>query len=64
MPQVVLVSGNKFHAYHLARGLHRAGWLRRFVTTIYDKHETGLPSRLVQQIPLPAYFTLAIMQLP
>jgi len=63
-PQVVLVSGNKFHAYHLARGLHRAGWLRRFITTIYDKHETGLPPRLVQQIPLPAYFTLAVMQLP
>src|SRR3990172_8128603 len=63
-PRVVLVSGNKFHAYHIARGAERAGWLRRFVTTIFDRSETGIPADKVAQIRLPAYAAMLIAMLP
>lgn len=63
-PQIVVVSGNKFHAYHLARGAQRAGWLRRFVTTLFDKSETGIPPDKITQIRLPAYAAMLLSLLP
>jgi glycosyltransferase involved in cell wall biosynthesis len=63
-PRIVVVSGNKFHAYHLARGAHCAGWLRRFITTIFDRREAGLPADKIVQIPLPAYAAMLIERLP
>jgi glycosyltransferase involved in cell wall biosynthesis len=63
-PRIVVVSGNKFHAYHLARGAHRAGWLQRFVTTIFDRRETGIPHDKIAQIRLPAYAARLIAMLP
>jgi len=64
LPRTIVVSGNKFHAYHLARGAHRAGWLRRFITTIFDPRETGLPADKITQIPLPAYAAMLIERMP
>ena len=63
-PKVVVVSGGKFHAYHLARGAHRAGLLHRFVTTIFDRSETGLPPEKIVEIPAPAYAARLIQRLP
>src|SRR5947207_2981112 len=63
-PAVVVVSGNKFHAYHLARGIHQAGWLQRFVTTIYDRREIGIPPDKIAQLPIPAYLAAFILHLP
>ncbi len=63
-PRVVVASGGKFHAYHLARGVHRAGWLHRFVTTIFDRREPDLPPDRVVEIPLPAYAARLISRLP
>lgn len=63
-PRVVVASGGKFHAYHLARGVHRAGWLHRFVTTIFDRREPDLPPERVVEIPLPAYAARLIHRLP
>ncbi len=63
-PRIVVVSGNKFHAYHMARGAQRAGWLQRFVTTIFDRRETGIPAEKIAQIRLPAYAAQLIGMLP
>jgi len=61
---VVVASGNKFHAYHLARGAQRVGWLHRFITTIFDRYETEIPLNRVVQIPWPAYVAGLIDKLP
>lgn len=62
--RVIVSSGGKFHAYHLARALHAAGWLRRFITTIFDANESGIPAEVTTDIPWPAYAARAIMRLP
>lgn len=48
----------------MARGAQRAGWLRRFVTTIFDRRETGIPAEKIAQIRLPAYAAQLIGMLP
>lgn len=63
-PRVVVSSGERFHAYHLARGVHAAGWLHRFVTTIFAGTEPGIPREAVTEIPWPAYAARAIRTLP
>lgn len=63
-PNVLVVSGNKFHAYHLARGIQQAGWLKYFITGIYDKSETGLPVEKIVQVPLPSHLMNALALLP
>lgn len=63
-PKVVIVSGNKFHSYHMARGAVKAGWLERFVTTIFDNREIDIPISLVAQIPAPAIVARIISQIP
>jgi glycosyltransferase involved in cell wall biosynthesis len=62
--EVIVSSGGQFHAYHLARGAQRAGYLKRFITTLYDKHETGLDRAVVRQVPLPELIGQAIWRLP
>lgn len=63
-PQVTVSSGGKFHAYHLARAAEEAGSLRRFITTLYDRHETGIDRRRVQQIVVPEVLGMALQRLP
>ena len=63
-PRIVVVSGNKFHAYHMARGAHNAGWLQRFITTIFDQHEVGIPPDKIVQMRLPAYLAMLVARLP
>jgi len=63
-PRVVVVSGGKFHAYHLARGIHAAGWLHRFVTTIFDPLEADFPRDVVVEIRPPAYAARLVAGLP
>ena len=62
--EVIVSSGGQFHAYHLARGAQRAGYLKRFITTLYDKHETGLAREKVRQIILPELIGQVIWRLP
>jgi glycosyltransferase involved in cell wall biosynthesis len=62
--RVVVVSGGKFHAYHLARGVARAGRLHRFVTTVFDRRETGIPADRVVEIRSPAYLARALQRSP
>lgn len=61
---VTVSSGGKFHAYHLARASAQAGYLRRFITTIYDRRETGIDRRLVREIVAPELLGMAIQRLP
>jgi glycosyltransferase involved in cell wall biosynthesis len=63
-PRVVVASGGTFHAYHLARGVHAAGWLHRFITTIFNPLEAGLPRGAVVELPWPAYVARLIAALP
>ncbi|HEC22423.1 MAG TPA: hypothetical protein ENI95_05860, partial [Chloroflexi bacterium] len=62
--EVIVSSGGQFHAYHLARGVQRAGYLKRFITTLYDKHETDLDRSRVRQIILPELIGQVIWRLP
>jgi glycosyltransferase involved in cell wall biosynthesis len=62
--EVIVSSGGQFHAYHLARGAQRAGYLKRFITTLYDKHETGLDRAVVRQVPLPELIGQVVWRLP
>ena len=64
MPRVVVSSAGVFHAYHLARGVQAAGYLHRFITSIYSRYETGIDRRKVTQLPLAAGLTSAIRLLP
>jgi glycosyltransferase involved in cell wall biosynthesis len=61
---VIVSSGGKFHAYHLARASADAGYLKRFITTIYDRHEAGIDRRRVKQIVVPELLGMAIQRLP
>ncbi|HOA23108.1 MAG TPA: glycosyltransferase family 4 protein [Aggregatilineales bacterium] len=62
--EVTVSSGGKFHAYHIARAAQQAGYLRRFITTIYDRYETGIDRSKVRQIMLPELLGMAIQKLP
>ena len=63
-PRVVVSSAGVFHAYHLARGAQQAGYLQRFITTIYSRYETGIDRRKVQQIRTPAIIAQLLSSLP
>jgi len=63
-PRVVVSSAGVFHAYHLARGVQAAGYLHRFITSIYSRYETGIDMRKVTQLPLAAGLASAIRTLP
>ena len=61
--RVTVVSGGKFHAYHIARAAERAGVLERFVTTVFDRAETGIPREKVVEIPAPAWAAKVLQRL-
>jgi glycosyltransferase involved in cell wall biosynthesis len=61
---VILSSGGPFHAYHVARGAQRAGYLKRFITTLYDLREMGIERRHVRQLLLPELIGQALWRLP
>ncbi len=61
---VIISSGGKFHAYEIVRAALRAGCLRRFITTIFDRHEVDIPRRYVRQIVLPELLGMGIQRLP
>ena len=63
-PRVVVSSAGVFHAYHLARGVQAAGYLHRFITSIYSRYETGIDRRKVTQIPLASGLASAIRFFP
>ena len=63
-PRVVVSSAGVFHAYHLARGVQAADYLNSFITSIYNRYETGIDMRKVIQLPLAAGLARAIRFLP
>jgi glycosyltransferase involved in cell wall biosynthesis len=64
MPQVILSSGGPFHAYHIARAAHKAGYLKRFITTVYARDEAGIDRARVRQIVLPELLGMGIQVVP
>ncbi len=62
--QAIIASGGPFHAYHLVHGVQRAGYLKRFITTIFDRHDTEIDQRKVRQIVLPELLSMGIQRLP
>jgi glycosyltransferase involved in cell wall biosynthesis len=65
MPQVTVSSGGPFHAYHLVRGVQRAGYLRRFITGIFNhKDAPDIDRSRVKQIIPPELAGMAIQMLP
>lgn len=64
MIRVIVSSGGPFHAYHLARGAQAAGYLKRFITTVFDGTQAGLDVRLARQIKLPAAVAVGLRMLP
>ena len=51
--EVIISSGGPFHAYHVVRGAQQAGYLKRFITALFDRHETDIDRTKVRQILLP-----------
>ena len=64
MIRVIVSSGGPFHAYHLARGAQFAGYLKRFLTTVFDGSQAGLDMRLTRQIKLPAALAIGVRAVP
>lgn len=62
--EVIISTGGPYHAYHMARGASKAGYLKRFITTIFSRGEAGIDRRLVTQIPLPELLGQAVWRLP
>lgn len=63
-PNIVVSSAGVFHAYHLARGVQAAGYLQRFITSVFNKYESGIDKRKITQIPLGAICAAAIRMFP
>jgi glycosyltransferase involved in cell wall biosynthesis len=61
---VIVSSGGKFHAYEIVRGAQRAGYLKRFITTIFDRYEASIDRHKVRQIVLPELLGMAIQTVP
>ncbi|HCU79847.1 MAG: hypothetical protein CL606_03355 [Anaerolineaceae bacterium] len=61
-PNIVVSSAGVFHAYHLARGVQAAGYLQRFITSVFNKYESGIDKSKITQIQL-AYVCAALIRL-
>ncbi len=61
---IIVSSGGQFHAYHLARGAQKAGYLKRFITGFYDRHEVGIDRSRVRQVIVPELLGQIIRRLP
>jgi len=62
--QVTLSSGGTFHAYQIVRAAQHAGYLRRFITTLYNKQEAGIDRSLLREILLPELIGQVLWRLP
>jgi hypothetical protein len=40
--RVTVSSAGIFHSYPLVRGVQQAGYLQRFITSLYNRYETGI----------------------
>ena len=63
-PRVVVSSSGVFHAYHLARAAQSAGYLHRFITSIFSRRESGLDMQRVVQLRSPAVLASALRLVP
>ncbi len=64
MREVIISSGGPFHAYHVVRGAQQAGYLKRFITALFDRHETGIDRSKVRQVLLPELIGQVLWRLP
>lgn len=62
--RAIVSSQDKFHAYHLARGVQKAGYLKRFITTRYDRFEAGIERGRVRQVRSAWLIAQALAGLP
>ncbi len=63
MLKAIISSGGPYHAYHIVRAAQQAGCLKRFITAIYDKHQTDIDRAKVRQIILPELLGIGIQQI-
>lgn len=63
-PEIIVSSGGPFHAYHLARGVQSAGYLKRFITGYFDRRERGIDSSKVRQVLLAEAVGQLLWKLP
>jgi len=61
---VIVSSGGPFHAYHLARGAQRAGYLKRFIVGYFDPREQGIDRARVKQLLLAEAVGQLMWRLP
>lgn len=61
---VILSAGGISYANHIALGAQRSGILKRFITTLSVRHETGIDRSRVRQIILPELIGQALWRLP
>lgn len=64
LPDVTVSSGGPFHAYHLVRGVQRAGYLRRFITGYLSRREQGIDRAHVRQLLFAEAVGQALWRLP
>lgn len=62
--EVIVSSGGKFHAYEIVRAAQHAGCLKRFITTLLDRHEEDIDRARVRQIILPELLGMGIQRIP
>ena len=63
-PKIVVSSAGVFHAYHLARGVQAAGYLQRFITSVFNKYESGIDKSKITQIQLASVCAALIRVFP
>jgi glycosyltransferase involved in cell wall biosynthesis len=63
-PNIVVSSAGIFHAYHLARGVQAAGYLQKFITSVFNKYESGIDKNKITQIQLAAVCAALIRVFP
>ena len=62
--QVIISVGSKFWAYHTARAAQQAGYLKHFITTVYDETEVGIDRARVTELRLPDWIGRALRRMP
>ena len=62
--QVIISVGSKFWAYHTSRAAQQAGYLKHFITTVYDETEVGIDRARVTELRLPDWIGRALRRMP
>jgi glycosyltransferase involved in cell wall biosynthesis len=62
--RVTVSSAGIFHSYPLVRGVQQAGYLQRFITSLYNRYETGIDRSKVTEIRLPGYASWLATYMP